>query len=320
MKGIIYVFSGTGNTRLVAELYKKYFSRYDFTIFNVKSPKSAEMSAIPNPNDFDIVGLGYPIHAFNMPFVFYDFCMKLPAIKSAKKIGGKGAKRARRKKAFIFKTCGEGLSLNDYSSQGIIRLLEKRGYDFVCERKFVMPYNMVFRHTPEMVKSEFIYADALVRLNVREIEGGFRKNVRKSFLMGCFVPIFRIEWLYALLQGPRKKFDMKKCIKCMKCVKNCPMENIRFDGKKFHAGINCALCAACSFGCPKCAISIGLLNNWRVNGDYEIVKTARDKSVRFPAFGENLAGMSRWLYYGYFRRADKELEAAGIELNLDADD
>ena len=38
--------------------------------------------------------------------------------------------------------------------------MERKGYEFFTEHHFVMPYNMIFRHSPEMVKSEYIYADA----------------------------------------------------------------------------------------------------------------------------------------------------------------
>jgi len=34
-KAIIYVYSGTGNTKLVAEMYKEFLSEYETTIFMV---------------------------------------------------------------------------------------------------------------------------------------------------------------------------------------------------------------------------------------------------------------------------------------------
>lgn len=319
MKAIIYVFSGTGNTRLVAQLYQKYLTDYETTLFDVtgaaieslstknQNDSSTEYSEkkavfVPNPNDFDLVGFGYPVHGFNAPKIMVDFARLLPAVSG--------------KSTFILKTSGEGLSLNNYSSQKMIHILERKGFSFLCERHYVMPYNMIFRHTPEMVKSEYIYADALVRLNVQEIREGKRENVHTNPLKAWFVPIIRIEWLYAQLQGPSMKVDMKKCIRCNKCVRSCPLENIRFDGKRYRFGTNCALCVRCSFNCPTCAISIGLLNGWRINGSYKIEETAADSSIRFPYFDENLRGLKRWLYYKYYRRCDAALSAAGIDLQV----
>lgn len=305
MKAVLYVFSGTGNTRLIADLYKKYLTDYETVIFDIEIQKgSASFVLSPNPSEFDLIGFGYPIHGFNAPEITVNFCRALPDTDKTK-----------RKKAFIFKSSGEGHSLNDYSSGLMIKILEKKGFDILCERHYVMPYNMIFRHSPEMVKSEYIYADALVRLNCRDLQNGFRENVHFNPLKAWFVPLIRIEWIYARLQGPFMKVDMHKCIKCMKCVNNCPLNNISFADEKFKFGTNCSLCVRCSFNCPVCAISIGLLNGWRINGTYRIKQTAADKSLRFPFFGENLKGLYRLLYYKYFRRADRELENAGIKLS-----
>ena len=305
MKAVLYVFSGTGNTRLIADLYKKYLTDYETVIFDIEIQKgSAFFVPPPNPSEFDLIGFGYPIHGFNAPEITVNFCRALPDTDKTK-----------RKKAFIFKSSGEGHSLNDYSSGLMIKILEKKGFDILCERHYVMPYNMIFRHSPEMVKSEYIYADALVRLNCRDLQNGFRENVHFNPLKAWFVPLLRIEWIYARLQGPFMKVDMHKCIKCMKCLNNCPLNNISFADEKFKFGTNCSLCVRCSFNCPVCAISIGLLNGWRINGTYRIKQTAADKSLRFPFFGENLKGLYRLLYYKYFRRADRELENAGIKLS-----
>ena len=305
-KAVLYVFSGTGNTALVAELYKKYLTDYETTIYKLHCSKENGYTAYPDPKDFDLVGLGYPVHGFNAPKVMNDFTRLLP--KFDEKQG--------KKKTFIFKTSGEGLRLNNYSSQKIIHRLEKKGYEFITERHYVMPYNMIFRHSPEMVKSEYFYADAQVRLNVKELALNRKNKLHYFPLRYWFVPVVRIEWLYAMLQGPAMKVDMKKCIKCMRCVNACPLENIRFDSKKnkFVFGNHCALCVCCSFGCPEKAISIGLLNNWRINGSYHIEKTARDSEIKFPYFTEELKGLKRWLYLKYYKRLKAELDKENISL------
>ena len=308
-KVILYVFSGTGNTQLVAELYKKYLTDCETTIYKIH--KLAEGEEVPSPLDYDLVGLGYPVHGFNAPQVMNDFCKNLPKIDSA----------SGRKQTFVFKTSGEGLTFNNYSSQKIIRMLERKGYEFITERHYVMPYNMIFRHSPQMVKSEYLYADAQVRLNVKELAEGRKNKLHYCLLRYWFVPIVRIEWIYARLQGPFMKVDMKKCIKCMKCVKACPLGNIKFvegaNGSKgsFKFGTNCALCVCCSFGCPTSAISIGLLNGWKINGSYQIQKTAADSSLEFPYFTENLKGLYRWLFYKYYKKLNKELADNGIPVN-----
>lgn len=306
-KAVLYVFSGTGNTALVAELYKKYLTDYETTIYNVRCTKENGYDPFPNPQNYDLVGLGFPVHGFNAPKVMNDFTKLLPTIDCAN--NGK-------KKSFVFKSSGEGLTFNNYASQKIIHRLERKGYEFFTDRHFVMPYNMIFRHSPEMVKSEYIFADAQVRLNVKELSENRKGKVHYFPLRYWFVPIVRIEWIYAQLQGPAMKVNSKKCINCMKCVKNCPMSNIKFENGKFKFGTHCALCVCCSFGCPTKAISIGLLNGWRINGDYKIIKTASDDSISFPHFTKELKGLHRWLYFKYYQKLEKELNENQIPLTF----
>lgn len=303
LKCIIYVFSGTGNTRLCAELYKKYFAPLgiETEIFSI-GMKDKSFISYPDPMNFDLIGFGFPVHGFNCPKVMNDFVKQLPVLSE-------------KKTAFILKSSGEGLHLNDYASQKIIPKLLKRNFDVLSERRYVMPYNMIFRHTEEMVKGEYIYANALIDLHCKELAKNKREKVKVCPLKYWFVPIVRILWIYAKVQGPAMHADEKKCLKCNKCVNSCPLGNIHFDQEKnkYVFGTNCVLCVSCSFGCPVKAISIGLLNGWRVNGSYNIEKTAAKPELKFPVFPE-LKGFKGFLYKGYFRKADSRLNEAGLKL------
>lgn len=55
----------------------------------------------------------------------------------------------------------------------------------------------------------------------------------------------------------------------MKCVRGCPVGNIKFEDGKFRFGGNCIGCARCAFGCPADAIRTGFLNPIKVNGAYD---------------------------------------------------
>lgn len=302
-KCVIYVFSGTGNTKLCADLYKKYFEALgkETEVFLVRM-KDRKYIEFPDPESFDVVGFAFPVHGFNCPKAMNDFVKQLP-------------KQGEKKTAFIFKTSGEGLSVNDYASQKIISKLLKKNFDVLSDRRYVMPYNMIFRHSEEMVKTEYIYSDALIKIHCKEILEGKREKVKAFPLKYWFVPIVRILWIYAKVQGPSMYADKSKCIKCNKCVNSCPLGNIHFDTEKnkYVFGTNCVLCVSCSFGCPTKAISIGLLNGWRVNGSYNIEKTASRTEIEFPFF-EKAKGFKGFLYKGYYRKADKILKENGVKL------
>ena len=319
-KAVIYVFSGTGNTRLIADLYKENLAGYETVIYDVKMVAStlagnqgkSDSKAVakrkfsfveaPDPNDFDLIGFGHPVYGFNIPLPFDRFLDTLPVL-------------SQKKTAFVFKTSGEGLYFNQFSSQRLIHKMEKKGMDFISDRHFVMPYNMIFRHTPQMVKREWLYAKAYAKLSCMELIEGKKDKVHINPLLRFWVPLVRIEWLYYPLSAPVcMKVDMDKCIKCQKCVKSCPLNNISFDGEKFKFGHNCTMCTCCSFGCPTCAISIGLLNGWRINGSYKIKQTAGDESVETPEMGKDYTGLHPWLYKKYDRKLDEVLQKANISI------
>lgn len=303
MKAILYYYSGTGNTELVAKMYKKYLEGYDVDLYKIHQLDDGEN--FPNPNDYDLIGIGFPIYGFNSPEPAYRFAKLLPAIEGAKK------------KTFVFRTSGEGLGVNNFAAQKIINCMSKKGFEFLTDWHIVMPYNMVFRHSPEMVKSEYIYADAIVRLNVKFLTENIHEKVRRNPLPYFFVPIVRIVWPYAKFQGRMIMHARKKdCIGCGLCEKLCPMHNVKMTNGLPKFGGNCCLCVACVFNCPKNAISIGPLNKMAQHGSYHIEKTASNPEISYPAFGENLKGLKRWAYYKYYRRWDKKLADNGIELNI----
>lgn len=300
MKIIMYVFSGTGNTLAVAGLYKKYLENGGNTVDIYRiSAKSGEM---PGPENYDMVGLGYPIHAFSAPELPIKLCKSLPVFTENKPV-------------FIFKTSGEGLHLNDCSSQKCIKILKKKGYDVFTERHIVMPYNMIYRHNDAMAKHMWIYAHALADLNCREISEGKRIKVKKAWIKRMWVPPIRaVEQCFAHMHGTAFKVDKKKCINCGKCVRTCPVNNIELKNGKYKFGHKCVLCMGCSFGCPKDAVKVGVFKYWKVNGSYHLNELKADESLPFPYIPDHAKGIYK-LYKKYYREADARLAAAGIDVN-----
>ena len=123
---IIYVFSGTGNTKKICDLYKEEFEKNDVctTLYDVK----AGLENLPDPNGFEYVGFAYPIHAFNAPKIMLDLARKLPkADNNARAVdntdeenpkSGQGKTKHAKydKKYFVLKSSGEPLKINNVSS------------------------------------------------------------------------------------------------------------------------------------------------------------------------------------------------------------
>ena len=296
MKVILYVFSGTGNTLKVASLYKKYLENAEVTVYRVAKSSPPP----PSPEDYDLIGIGYPIHAFSAPEPILKFVKTLPPLSG--------------KRAFVFKSSGEGLHLNDGSSQKLIKILKKKGYDVLFERHFVMPYNMIYRHSDEMAKQMWIYTKAMVKLSATEIENGTRRKVKQNIFKRAFTATFRvIEQPFAHIHGPLFKVNKRKCIECERCIKICPQSNIKIKDGKIKFGSSCVLCMGCSFNCPVDAVKVGLFKFWKVNGSYRLNELVKDDSLYFPVVPDRAKGIYR-LYKKYYRECDAQLKEANISV------
>lgn len=284
MNAIIYVFSGTGNTKKIAALYREEFERQgvETKLFNV----TGKTDDIPDPKDFDYVGFAYPIHAFNAPHVMLDFAHALP--------------KAEGKEYFILKSSGEPLKINNMSSYKFCGILRRKGYRLKSEYHYVMPYNMIFRHTDDMATRMWNTAKALCPIEAREVLDGKAHKLGRVPFGNIMAFIMRIEHPAMRVNGRIFKVDDKKCIHCGKCAAACPMGNIKIEDGKFRFGGECLMCARCSFNCPVDAFNIALLNGWRVNGKYNMAYSGEAQPNKHKRYCKKA-------YARYFADAEKKI-------------
>lgn len=286
---IIYVFSGTGNTKKACDIYKNEFEKngVETTLYTVKKG----FENLPDPNNFDYVGFAYPIHGFNAPYIMLDLAKALPKANGTKKY-------------FVVKTSGEPLKINNVSSIKFNDIMKRKGYVPFSEYHYVMPYNMIFRHTDEMAARMKNTLEQLASVEAREVICGVEHKLSKV-PFGRFVAwVVRIEQPAMKVNGRFFKVDGNKCIKCGACAKNCPVGKIKMDGNgKFSFGGDCVMCTRCSFNCPTNAFDIGMLNGWKVNGRY---------SYKLPEKPEEdkHAWYCKKAYKRYFEEAQKKIAAS----------
>lgn len=264
-KCLIYVFSGTGNTALAANNIAKYLTQYGYetTVYRIKAP----YADVPSGEDFDLVGFGYPIHAFNAPEVFVKFIKKLP-------------KLTQRTRAFIFKVSGEPYHLNDASSLVFSNKLRKKGFDVVLEKHLIMPYNIMFRYPDGVAKQMYLYLDALSELIAKKLSLGEIEIMHYGFWHSILSFFLRIEWIAPKLNCFFVHIDRSKCTSCHSCIKNCPTQSMFINKKgKIRVNHSCAMCMSCTYSCPTNAIQFGFMNNWKVNGPFNYVKICNDDSI-----------------------------------------
>ena len=133
MKVLFTVFSASGNTARVCRLFSERLKERGAECETVRI---REDMAAPDYAAADTLVIGYPVHGFNAPQNVVDFAKGLPECEN--------------KVYYIIKTSGEPLHVNDASSRILDRTLKKKGYVKRGEFHYVMPYNMIFRHSDDM--------------------------------------------------------------------------------------------------------------------------------------------------------------------------
>lgn len=288
---VIYYFTGTGHTRIAAQAIEKELADADYlvTLVEIRS----DIKTLPDPNAFDIVGFGYPIHAFNTPKFFLQQIKTLPKVND--------------KPAFIFKTSGEPFGFNKASSWTLSRHLKKQGYQLMMDRHLLMPYNIIFRYKDPLAKQMYIHTYDMAKVIAYDIKTKQKHKVRFNILHLPIMYLFRIQWFAAKINGPL--FHVKKdiCTSCGLCASVCPTENIVMkDGLPTFGG-DCTMCMGCVVQCPVDAIRPGLISGLRINGEYPFKKLLGDDRVSADFVNHHTKGYFK-LFKKYYDETNKEIQ------------
>lgn len=240
MRCVIYYFSGTGNTKRLADYYKASFNKNGIDCDLVSIESVLKDDGDIDISQYDLIGIGFPVHSFNAPQLVVNFTRLLPNTIN--------------KKAFIFYgAAGGDFLLNRGSSILVMRYLLDKHFDIISDRIYTTPSNFVI--TQDTVAREKIYksmqseATATVKQMLNgEVAIDYPKTINYFIsLLG------RIEWLGAKTYGKDLKAN-DSCNSCGLCEKSCPTANIKLKNNKPHFGFKCALCMRCMNICPQKAI------------------------------------------------------------------
>lgn len=235
----IYLFSGTGNTYLVAKAIKR-----------ILTSNNIEVNVYPIPGDFILpdtdtaIGFAFPTAFFSTyPFVF-DFLENLP----------QGDKH----EVFMFSSMA-GSSLN--MPEQIRRILVAKNYSPIGQALIKMPANYGKNQTAITIKSQSIidssvtYSENFAGLLLTHKASWQRKfapwaNFLSKRAKGTFF------WRFFNRQYPLT-IDQDACQHCGLCKKICPVGAIDQDAdNNYHIGDKCCSCQHCAAFCPYTAISL----------------------------------------------------------------
>ncbi len=238
MKGVLYFFSGTGNTKWVADTFYKYFkkNKIDLELINIERIEDIKLRQV----DFFIIGS--PVYAEVEPKIVDDFLNKLPKTKKALK-------------TIVYTTQG-GKSAAAPSI--IAKKLKVKGYNVLIHEPIKMTNNYYFLLGKEPSANDCVKflnnADHKVK---RIVENFINNNELKKESSLVRMEVGKICGSFFRKMMPKISKNItatSECMKCGICLTNCPKSNITFeDGKAvFHS--KCMLCLRCLYICPVNAI------------------------------------------------------------------
>lgn len=237
LKIAIFLFSGTGNTYFIGKKIQSAFIENNVfcDLFTVEVTHDDNQII----NDYDVIGLGYPIYGSDVPLIIKNWVDSL--------------KIQNQKKAFVF--CTQMMYSGDGAAYGG-RLLEKKGFTIRQQAHFNMPNNI----TDYKILRAFNKHD-LIKLEYKKTQQAYRfvnqilmdKKRRKgsnlfSLILGLIqrIPYQRIEmkWLSSAI-----KIE-DSCILCKKCVDLCPTNNFIVEEGILKTTNRCIACYRCINHCP----------------------------------------------------------------------
>lgn len=237
MESVIYWFSGTGNSLVVAMDLAKALG--DTELIPI-----ARMINRNNLPASEKMGVVFPVYAFGLPVIVRRFLHQAP-VASAK---------------YIYTVATMG-GLAGTVHQEARTLLAKRGATLAAGWSIVMPGNYpVLSAPPPVEKQARIFAKAQQRIG--RIAAGVSAGITGIFEDTRLPLRWPLEIMHNFTGNKFSDADSnfvvgKNCKHCAVCAKICPVENIRLvEGKPVWMH-HCEQCMACLQWCPAQAIEYG---------------------------------------------------------------
>ena len=253
MRSLIIYFSQTGFTRQAAEQIREGI---------LSTENECELIALRDVDvysllDYDLVGLGCPVHYYDATRNVSDFIERLPELRD--------------RHWFVFCTHGSvmGITLLTMSER-----LQRKGavvvgyYDMYADgRAAFAPYPTLTTGHPDAIDLETAHAFGReVVERTQAIADGDESLIPEP------APVDE-KWIRAAksttpeLQHqiiPRFEVDLERCTQCLECQNNCPVDGIDMETDPPRLQDPCIFCCYCVNVCPECAI----------DGDWTIMESS----------------------------------------------
>jgi len=235
---MVLYFSGTGNSRFVAERIADELEQEVRDITTYTKTKEA-----PVFTDEGVYVFCCPSYMSAIAKAITDFVDWATFPKGVK--------------AYFVVTCASSMGI---SPKVGAELCEKNGLEFMGAAQVVMPQNYIaLFKTKERDENSRIINEALPVIDMisQTITKGEKLEAKKISSAEYSITKWVRDVYYKDFMKTKKFKATDKCIACGKCVRICPLNNISLKDNKPVWGKNCTHCMACINQCPKDAIEYG---------------------------------------------------------------
>ncbi len=242
MVNVMFWFSGTGNTRAVAECVAEALA--GTTLVPMVQATGDEAAGA------DTVGVAFPVYYFGLPLYVLDFLRRM-AIKDG---------------AYVYTVATMGSSPG-VSHREAAATLRERGIDLSAGWSVRMPGNYTpLSGAPSARAQERCFAAARAKATriAAAVTSRHYGRLEDSFLpMRVISPLFRCVGKRRIPHADHAFRVSDHCTSCGVCEQICPVQNLRLEeGHPTWRG-QCQECMACLQWCPVEAIEVGWITKGR---------------------------------------------------------
>ncbi len=243
---MIYCFSGTGNTRHVADTLAELLHTevHHFSADELREPSKAVLSSRDN-----LIVWAFPTYSWGVPPVVRALMREARLDFPADALH------------IAVTTCGD--DVGDLAEM-FRRDAGRRGLHAGAVYSVQMPNTYVMMSgfdvdSPELAQSKIAASTNRIDLIVKAIHAGKTSPSDDFVVTGAMAwakTAIVYPWFVRYRMTPRGfRVDTSTCISCGKCARVCPMDNISYDAGGHPVwGDKCAFCTTCYHACPVHAI------------------------------------------------------------------